>query len=602
MSPERSIRLLPEDLQNQIAAGEVVERPASVLKELIENALDADATRIRVQIRDGGQSLIKINDNGHGIAADQMELALTRHATSKLATLHDLHNIHSFGFRGEALPSIASVSRFRLSSALVTGEGSSLEILHGKKIRQTQTAMPQGTEIEVSDLFANIPARLKFLKQPATEARKCAEIVLRMALANPHVDFEFLQGERTVFRFLAGQRLADRLAAAWPETILRVISEFSAAEDGLRISGLAGAPSTAQARADRIYLYVNKRPVQDKTMLSAVREAYRGRILGKEYPQAVIFLDIPADEIDVNVHPAKTEIRFQDESRIFRFVRRSILAGLDAQHAPTPEAFVVPDPTPIPVQQTIASLPVASPREASRATMRESDSGYAVHDVPKFAMTKNAAALYSQEPKLERFSSDPEPKTASAPRPLENTDKIHYLGQIAQTYLVLATPEGISLLDQHAAHERVLFDILRQHGARGERQPLLMPLEFHLHPSQTHIVQEVWNELIGLGFSVELKTPHHLFLHAIPPLLSPASAKEFLEDILATKSRSMDDLWAMMACKSAIKAGDALTSSEALALLEAWRVLPDRQYCPHGRPVEIRWSVNDLEKLFKRRS
>lgn len=602
MNPERKIRLLPEDLQNQIAAGEVVERPASVLKELIENALDADATRLCIQIRDGGQSLIKVSDNGHGIAPDQLELALTRHATSKLSTLRDLHNIHSFGFRGEALPSIASVSRFRLSSAQATGEGATLEVLHGKQIRQTPAAMPQGTEIEIRDLFANIPARLKFLKQPATEARKCAEIVLRMALANLHVDFEFLQGDRTVFRFLAGQGLTDRLATAWPEAILRTISEFSRIEEGLRVSGLAGDPSTAQARPDRIFLYVNKRPVQDKTMLSAVREAYRGRILGKEYPQTVVFLEVPPDEVDVNVHPAKTEIRFQDESRIFRCVRRAVQACLDARQQPLAQVFTASDPVASPPRHAFPTLPVPSSIETPRPVMREENSDYAPLDIPKFSTTKNAAALFGPDFDLGQIPSPPAVVTPQPPPGRDKTDsRVRYLGQVAQTYLVLATPDGFSLLDQHAAHERVLFDALRRNGMRGERQPLLMPLEIHLHPSQTHVVQEVWAELTSLGFAMELKTPQLLLLRAIPPLLSPATAKEFLEDILAAKPTSMDDLWAMMACKSAIKAGDALTTDEALALLEAWQCLPDGRYCPHGRPVEVGWSIHDLEKLFKRR-
>ncbi len=605
MNPEHEIRLLPEDLQNQIAAGEVVERPASVLKELIENALDAAATRIHIQIRDGGQSLIKISDNGHGIAAEQLGLALTRHATSKLATLRDLHDIQSFGFRGEALPSIASVSRFRLSSAQVTGEGATLEVLHGKQIRRIQTAMPRGTEIEVNDLFTNIPARLKFLKQPATETRKCADIVLRMALANLHVEFEFLQADRTVFHFLAGQALADRLCAAWPEPILRDVSAIGMTTDGLRIDGLAGDPSTAQARPDRILLYVNKRPVQDKTMLSAVREAYRGRILGKEYPQALVFLEIPAAEVDVNVHPAKTEIRFQDESRVFRAVRRAVLASLDARASaramPSDARQFAPD-APRPVQP-ITPLPLEHPIPPIQGA-RENVPAYAIHDEPKFAMTKNAESLFTPDASVQQPPSSPAPdEVTSEPIPISRTEDTHfrYLGQIAATYLVLSTPRGLSLVDQHAAHERVIHDLLRQHGTRGERQPLLMPLEIHLHPSQTHVVQEVWNDLTGLGFSLELKTAQHLLAHAIPSLLSPGKAKEFLEDILATKPTSMDDLWATMACKSAIKAGDNLTADEALSLLEAWRKLPDRHYCPHGRPVEVSWSIPDLEKLFKRR-
>lgn len=287
------IRSLPIDLQNQIAAGEVVERPASVLKELVENALDAQATRIRVHIRDGGQSCIRVSDNGYGIAEDQLALALTRHATSKISSLNDLTTIHSFGFRGEALPSIASVSRFSLASAQANGEGMAVESVFGSLSQPIPAALPRGTDVEVRDLFANVPARLKFLKQPSTEARKCSDILARMALAHPDLDVELLMGERSAFHFLAGQSLAQRLSAVWPPQLLHNLAEVNFFQDQLSVTGLAGAPASAQARADRIYLYVNKRPVQDKTMLSAVREAYRGRILGKEYPQAVIFLELP---------------------------------------------------------------------------------------------------------------------------------------------------------------------------------------------------------------------------------------------------------------------------------------------------------------------
>lgn len=338
-------------------------------------------------------------------------------------------------------------------------------------------------------------------------------------------------------------------------------------------------------------------------MLSAVREAYRGRILGKEYPQALVFLELPAAEVDVNVHPAKTEIRFQDESRIFRAVRRAVLASLEART--TPQAMptdarqfapVAPRP-----DQPIAPLPLEHLTPPLQE-MRESSPAYAVHDAPKFAMTKNAAALFVPDFSAPSSPSSAPVATTHEPPPASlSEDRVRYMGQIAATYLVLSTPSGLSLIDQHAAHERVIHDLLRQHGTRGERQPLLMPLEIHLHPSQTHVVQEVWNELSGLGFSLELKTAQHLLAHAIPPMLSPAKAKEFLEDVLAAKPTSMDDLWAAMACKSAIKAGDNLTTDEALSLLEAWQRLPDRQYCPHGRPVEVSWSIHDLEKLFKRR-
>jgi len=598
MGRDQQIRLLPPELQNQIAAGEVVERPSSVLKELVENALDAGATRIRIQIRDGGQSCIKVSDNGTGIAADQLELAVTRHATSKLESLHDLQEIRSFGFRGEALPSIASVSRFRMSSSREDGDGSVLEVLHGRILGQDRTAMPRGTEVEVNDLFSNVPARLKFLKQPATETRKCAELVTRIALANPHVDFELLNGERSVHRFLSGQDPAQRLAAIWPREVVEALHEVSY-EDGLfRVTGLVGDPAMAQARPDRILIYVNTRPVQDKIILSAIREAYRGRILGKEYPQAVIFLQLPPDEVDVNVHPAKTEVRFQDESSIFRSVRRAVLQSLE-------RSFRRPDvgdqTLPLAIGQVHAALPTMEARLPDPSQIQVEQKWAAPYEQPwpqKFASSTTAQKLF-ETPDNSSFPSGSESGPVESPFAAPT---LQYLGQFARTYLILAAENEITLIDQHAAHERVLFNMLRAQGLRGERRPLLLPLEMPLHPAQSSRAQEIWTELDGLGFSLELAPGPRLLLNSIPALLTPSKAREFLEDILTDKAVSMENLWAVMACKAAIKAGDALTGDEALALVDSWQRLPEKNYCPHGRPVALHWGVSELEKMFKRRS
>ena len=598
MGRDRQIRLLPPELQNQIAAGEVVERPSSVLKELVENALDAGATRIRIQIWDGGQSCIKVSDNGTGIAADQLELAVTRHATSKLESLHDLQEIRSFGFRGEALPSIASVSRFRMASSRKDGDGSVLEVLHGRILRQDKTAMPRGTEVEVNDLFANIPARLKFLKQPATETRKCAELVTRIALANPHVDFELLNGDRSVHRFLSGQDSAQRLAAIWPRGVVEGLHEVDYDDASFRVTGLVGDPGMAQARPDRILLYVNSRPVQDKIILSAIREAYRGRILGKEYPQAVIFLQLPPDEVDVNVHPAKIEVRFQDEGSIFRAVRRAVLQSLERS---CPRFDLAEQALPLSIGQVHAALPTMETRLSDpprTRVLQQSDAPYEQPWPQKFASSAAAQKLF-ETPDNNAFPSSGQSEPVEPPSAAPG---FQYLGQFSRTYLILAAEKEITLIDQHAAHERVLFNMLRTQGSRGERRPLLLPLEMPLHPAQSSRVQEIWAELDGLGFSLELAPGPRLLLNSIPALLTPSKAREFLEDILTDKAVSMEDLWAVMACKAAIKAGDALTGDEALALVDSWQRLPDKNYCPHGRPVALHWGVSELEKMFKRRS
>lgn len=598
MTRKGPIRLLPSELQNQIAAGEVVERPSSVLKELIENALDADATRISICIKDGGQSLIRIYDNGHGIPEDQLELAVTRHATSKISTIHDLHDIRSFGFRGEAIPSIASVSRFRLASAPQEDDGAILELLHGRVVRKTKTAMSRGTEIEVSDLFSNIPARLKFLKQPATEARKCADVVMRMALAHLNVDFELEIGDRVLYRFLSGQGLFQRLMAVWPEIVVETATAIDFTDGTVTLSGLAGDPHHAQAKADRIYMYVNQRPVQDKIIARAIRDAYKGRILGKEYPQAVVFLKIPPGDVDVNVHPAKTEVRFQDEGHIYRTVRRAILNSIERPEMPS--AFHLPRRESPQIHSPLPVSPHTPPSSSPATLLREEAAPYTSSWTQKFASNHAAQALFDIEHQGLQF--EPASSTTHVDTDQRPQQKFQYYGQFALTYLIIGTNDTFILVDQHAAHEKILFHAIRTQGRKGDRHPLLIAIELPLHHSQVSHLQEIWQDILDLGFSLEIKSPARLLVNAIPALLTPGTAKEFLEDILANKARSIEDLWAIMACKSAIKAGDSLTPDEAMALVDSWQQLPDKDHCPHGRPISIRWGLNDLEKIFKRRS
>jgi DNA mismatch repair protein MutL len=403
-----------------------------------------------------------------------------------------------------------------------------------------------------------------------------------------------------VHRFLAGEDLPRRLAAIWPRELVESAHRVEMADGPCTVSGLTGDPATAQARGDRILVYVNGRPVQDRTMISAVREAYRGRILGKEYPQAVLFLRLPPDEVDVNVHPAKTEVRFQDEGAVFRLMRRAVSTALERG---ADRALPVAEPAKVSVIQTRAVLPVpaALERESGAMPATRSPAAPLYEQVwpQKFSSSASVQQLF-ESPPAERPS--PEPPAIPAHDPQPEAESTRYLGQFADTYLILADSREITLVDQHAAHERVLFHILRSSGSRGDRRPLLMPLEIPLHASQAALVQEIWAQLDGLGFSLELADGPKVLMHAVPALLTPSQAREFLGDALAEKARSMDDLWAVMACKAAIKAGDVLTADEALALIESWQALPDRHFCPHGRPISLRWGVGDLEKLFKRRA
>ena len=598
MNTRRPIRILPSGLQNQIAAGEVVERPASVLKELLENSLDAGATSIIASISQGGQGLISVRDNGFGVLASEMALAVTRHATSKMENMAELSRIQSFGFRGEALPSIASVSQLRMASfAAGAEEAAFIEVDRGEIKDQGLQAMRRGTLIEVRDLFANVPARLKFLKTPATETKRCRDVFFRLALTVPEVRMEMLVSGRAVYAFSPGQNLVQRLGVAWPPAVTGGLSPFSYEQGGFKVSGAIGDPQTAQGQAGRMLFYVNNRPVADKIFLRAVKDAYAGRLLSREYPQAVVFLSLPSEEVDVNVHPAKTEVRFRDESKVFSVVRRAVLSALEqARSGMTPEsmgpAFETRGKNGL-VKDSASTWPPVDQTEredffADRAAElfpRDADQE-SVHEAPFEAL--------APEVKEARVLAAFEGPVSSA--------ALVYLGQLADTYLILKLSDNtLGLIDQHAAHERVLFDAFQKAAGRGDSQPLALPLALSLHASEAARLQELWPDLRALGFALENTNPAMLSVSEIPACLARASAMEYLRAVLSGQAKDLNDLWAMLACKSAIKAGQTLAVSEALELINAWLSCPDKDFCPHGRPVLVSWTTRDLERLFKRK-
>jgi DNA mismatch repair protein MutL len=622
MSALPEIRVLPPGLKNQIAAGEVVERPASVVKELVENGLDAGATRIDVTVEQGGRSLLVVQDNGAGIPADQLELAVTRHATSKIRDFHDLSDIGSFGFRGEALPSIASVSRFTMTSrARGADEAAFIEVRAGEVASKGPAALASGTRVEVRDLFAATPARLKFLKTESTENRRCQDVLMRVALAHLETGFSLTVGGRELFRLPPGQTLADRLAAFWPPAVCQGLRPFDCGRDGYRAHGAAGSPNTAQGRGDRILLYVNGRPVQDKLMLSAVRQAYKGMLLSREYPQMVLFLDVPRDEVDVNVHPAKLEVRFIEERRVFSAIRSGVLQALSDPDGEirtgcvAPEPGRYPAPTAFPDTSAYRESDTAGLSAPSRSAHRPASFQEAKFSTYKAFTEDRARSLNLPVPPLSTPSEDAAsggpagaaPSLAREPgpdalRPATLAGSGYtYLGQIADTYLVLRRGQDLELVDQHAAHERVLLAAMREQRKKGDSQPLALALELPLHPSEAEVLADLREDLRAMGFVIEMDGPSKALVRGIPPTLETGEAREYLRDALAEKARGLDDLWTMMSCKTAIKANQPLAVDEALALLETWLKTPEREFCPHGRPVVLRWTPNDLEKLFKRK-
>ena len=724
-----SIALLPPELQNQIAAGEVVERPSSVAKELVENSLDAGATQIEVRLEQGGIARLSVRDNGHGIAPQELELALTRHATSKIKTFADLLRIGSLGFRGEALPSIASVARLRLTSVfnpqkaaaapnLPSGAASGLpldatfiEVEHGLVKDKGLAALHEGTLVEVAELFGNVPARLKFLKTPATELKRCQDLLCRLALANLHCGFALFSGGKELFNFPANQKLEQRLAFLWPPSVVEQLRAFDLNLHGLRCFGLAGNPAMAEPRAERMLFYVNGRAVQNKLLLSAAKQAYKGRLLGREYPQLVLFLNLPPEEVDVNVHPAKSEVRFVSEREIFSLVLRAVgqaasafdvLAEFDRGGAasepggaryigdtgdilsgpktalanssgrapgfwgdldreiliparskselghdpvfiaaegvtrdeglvtqPNPNIvsaakidFTPGVPGPCPGAPTLGPLRVEEPSYASSAALFEQASSMAL---PESAAPESATPESAVLPK-EAGPFEAAGKAQTAPdfqtKVQGSVEDFTYLGQIGQCYLLVRQKEALLLLDQHAVHEAILFSRLRAGAEQGQSQCLAMPLHLPVHHSQLEVWEELEPRLTRLGYAFDLQEPEPdrpeqdiaesatqgmgqnktLVVSAIPASLDIAQARTLLEQILAGQSEKLHELWAMLACKAAIKANCPLTNDEALELVRQWICTKDTRYCPHGRPTGIRLGLPELEKMFKRKN
>jgi DNA mismatch repair protein MutL len=610
----RPIRILSPELRNQIAAGEVVERPASVVKELVENSLDAEAGGIHVFLEQGGQGCIRVQDDGHGIAPEELELAVTRHATSKLTDLAGLAAVESYGFRGEALPSIASVSRLSVSSVRRAPAGVSAEaatepaascitVEYGRIRSVSPSALPRGTKVEVRDLFTNIPARLKFLKNPATELRRVQDMLCRLALARPDAAFALEAGDRELLRLPAGQSLEDRLAVLWPPVIMEGLEPFDASFQGIRARGLAARPSGGQPRPDRMFFYVNGRPVNDRRLSAAVREAYRGRLTAREYPQIVLFLELDPREVDVNVHPAKSEVRFRDERTVFVAVLRA-LGGISRGNALEPEngerRFFSPEVGGGAFRERTEGL------ASSLTFWGEADdpgSSGGASGAGSFALYGGAAeerVRYAPEAEEDSRSGDAPPAGASEVR----VGPCVVLGRLGDSYLVLREEDSqaLVLLDQHAAHERVLFARAERGAKGGKGQRLMLPAELPLHPAEKERLRKIGDALLALGFEWETEG-QSLFVHAVPPLLSKGDAVDLLREMLGGNADGPERLYINAACKKAVKAGQPLSADEAAGLVAQWLALPaeERGFCPHGRPCALRFDLPDLERLFKRR-
>lgn len=589
-----SIRQLPDVLINQIAAGEVVERPASVVKELVENALDAGARRIDIELEEGGVRLIRIRDDGGGIEAVELPLAVQRHATSKIASIDDLESVATLGFRGEALPSVASVSRFRLSSRRAGSDhGAMLQVEGGRVGEVVPHPHPAGTTVEVRDLFYNVPARRKFLRAERTELSHIEEWLRSLALARPDVELRVSHNGKPSRRWKGeGDLLSEvRLHEAVGEDFARNALRVDHSGAGLRLHGWIAQPNYNRASADQQYLYVNGRSVRDRNVSHAVRQAYSDVLFHGRHPAYVLFLELDPRGVDVNVHPAKHEVRFRESRLVHDFVYRTL-------HAALAETRAGGGGMPMQQQHSSQSWSMPPPQQSAM--------GLRVSDAPSAY-----AALYA--PRDADGSAEEVP--ASLPMPDDAPGGMPPLGfaiaQLHGIYILAENADGLIVVDMHAAHERIGYEKLKAaHDGSGLRtQPLLVPSAIAVSEREAEIAEREAGTLARLGFEVQRSGPQSLLLRSVPALLAHGDVEALLRDVLADLrehgstrrvAETRDDLLATMACHGAVRANRRLSVPEMNALLRDMEATERSGQCNHGRPTWTRFNLAEIDRWFLR--
>jgi DNA mismatch repair protein MutL len=579
-----SIRRLPPELINRIAAGEVVERPSSALKELVENALDAGASQVTVRLHAGGLELIEVSDDGCGMTPDDMRLALERHATSKLP--HDaIDLITSFGFRGEALPSIASVSRLTLESRVRGADGWRIEIDHGAPVGEGPAALPPGTRIKVEGLFDKVPARRKFLRTPRSEYAACLDAVKRLAMARSDVGFTLDHDGRRILTLQPTEPPA-RVAELLTHELERHGVGIDCTRNGLRLTGVISLPTFNRGVADQQYLFVNSRPVKDRVLVGALRAAYRDLIARDRHPIAALFLDVPLDEVDVNVHPAKTEVRFRDASA----VRGLIVGGL--RHALDEES-----------QRSAAREQAAAPVMWTNSESYARDLGLERSPI---------AAAREDQQSFEPTGFVPQGRAEPAVGPVLSFPLGVARGQVAATYIVAEAEDGLVIVDQHAAHERLVLERMRaaREGGGVARQALLIPEVVELDEPDCDRLEGAAADLGDMGLEIERFGPGSMLVRAVPAALGKTDVAELLADLAGEIAElggpmslrdKLDHVAATIACHGSVRAGRVLSVAEMNALLREMEVTPRSGQCNHGRPTWVKLGHGEIEKLFGRK-
>ncbi len=601
------IHLLPDDLTIKIAAGEVVERPASIVKELLENAVDAGATDVSIDLEKGGCGSIRIIDNGEGIAADDLPLAFQRYATSKIYRFDDIYSVRSFGFRGEALPSIASISRVEMLTRKKESLSGTKIIVEAANIREVvEAGCPVGTSVAVSRIFENVPVRKKFLKTETTEQGYCMDVIVRTALSYPWVRIKVVANKREVMNIPATENPAERVALVLGTDFADRMLDVQVKKAGAELSGFASRPDWTRSSSRQIFCYVNRRFVRDYLLNHAVMTAYRRVIEAKKYPAVVLFIELPPEDVDVNVHPAKMEVRFRNPREIYDIIVEGVWGALSRTTAAISETAGYP-----------SSGDKADGREY-RARVEEA--------LKRYTVSSGSGKLFFQQgktasPAVHTYAADQRttppvieepalPQAEAIPR--VSLSELPYLGQIMDTYLVFAAPEGMILVDQHAAHERVLFEKLKGMASSSQvmSQQLLIPEVISLAPRDYGFIMESVEMLAAAGIEVEPFGGDAVVVKSVPAMMGQAEPKALIMDILdefsgAERTASVRDrkerLLVSLACRGAVKAKQRLAPREVSALCRDLDATAYAATCPHGRPVYISLKTGDLEKMFKRK-
>lgn len=606
------VKLLDTSTINKIAAGEVVERPASCVKELIENSIDAGAKRIEIEIQNGGKSLIRVTDNGAGMSKEDSLLAIKRHATSKLSTVRDLLQISTLGFRGEALPTIAAVSKFSLQTRHADDElGTQIKVDGGKFIDSQEVGCKIGTTVLVEDLFFNTPARLKFLKTTTTEANKIHDFIVKLSLSRPEISFKFVNGNRTALTTPGNGKIFDALTAIYGTDLTSTLLEINFETPDVKISGFIGKPNFLKSYRNWQTFIVNGRVISNRTISKAVEEAYKSLIPRSGYPLAVLKISVPQNSIDVNVHPQKTELKFESEGKIFKAVYGAIKETISEKNSDLTQVAAAPEN--VHYEKFNLEEYFGTQEKNSDVTTQTAE---AIKNSPPISQKELDEEIFSdfknppEKNSVEKNLSEEKSPEEKIPEGEKISEKLQPIGQVDFCYIIAKNDSDLYIVDQHAAHERILFDRLSGYTEQIPAQRLLIHKILKFDERESQIIENNLALFAKLGFTMEMSGENEFRLIEIPADASDSDSENMLREIISsvvetevTENIAADIRKAVLAttaCRAAVKAGQELNQRQMQIILDDLSKTPNPHTCPHGRPTIIKFSSNDLAKMFKR--